>query len=313
MSKSGITWTDKTWSPVTGCTKVSAGCKNCYAEREVQGRWSKNPKSVFFGRSFTDVRCHEDQLKVLVKWRKPYRIFVCPRGDLFHESVPFEFIDRVFAAMALNPQHTFQVLTKRPERMLEYLIKTDTSQRIAWAVTEMAPPKIYMKIAHDFMDPLPNVWIGVTVENQEAANERIDLLRKVPAAIRFLSVEPMLGHIETNLTDIDWVICGGESGTDARPMHPDWVRALRDQCAEAGVPFLFKQWGEWAPHQARAGGDEGGDLRRGHVRYLQGDGREPDGHFRKGDAAVAHIGKKAAGRMLDGVLHEEYPESRGVL
>ena len=171
--------------------------------------------------------------------------------------------------------------------------------------------------------PIPNVWLGVSVENQEAADERIPLLLQTPAAVRWISAEPLLGQVdlacaglEIDLSgpledppkvNIDWVVVGGESGPGARPMHPDLARGLRDQCAAAGVPFLFKQWGEWAPHQARAGGDEGGDLRRGHVRYLQGDGREPDGHFRKGDAAVARVGKKAAGRLLDGRTWDGYP------
>ena len=329
MSNSGIAWTEKTWSPVTGCTKVSAGCKNCYAEREVEGRWSKNPKSVFFGRAFTDVQVHENQLMAPMKWKEAHRIFVCPRGDLFHESVSFEFLDWVFATMALASQHTFQVLTKRPERMLEYIAKHTQDGVMVRAARDVLTTTMPMPKGHQiqpFQWPLPNVWLGVTVENQEAADERIPLLLQTPAAVHWISVEPMLGAVSCTVPfdgnrvdmlqrefpghpNLHWVVSGGESGPNARPMHPDWARGLRDQCAAVAVPFLFKQWGEWGPHQARAGGDEGGDLRRGHVRYLQGDGREPDGHFRKGDAAVARVGTKTAGRLLNGVLHDNYPES----
>lgn len=333
--KSSITWTDATWNPVTGCTKVSAGCKNCYAEREVEGRWAKNPKSVFFGRVFADVQMHENQLMAPMRWKKPQRIFVCPRADLFHESVSFEFIDWIFAVMALCHQHTFQVLTKRPERMLEYMARHTLDGAMVRAARDVLTTTMPMPKGHQiqpFQWPLPNIWLGVTAENQETANERIPLLLQTPAAVRWVSVEPMLGAVDLRLwlgidrrsptapwergginQGIDWIVCGGESGPNARPMHPDWARALRDQCAAAGVSFLFKQWGEWAPHQARAGGDEGGDLRRGYVQYLQGDGRDPDGHFRKGDAAVARVGTKAAGRLLNGVLHDSYPESSGAL
>jgi len=339
----GIAWTDETWNPVRGCTRVSAGCMNCYAEsmaarfcgagQPYEGtinpetkRWNGNIKLV------------PEHLQDPLRWKRPRMVFVNSMSDLFHESVPDEFIDQVFAVMALAKQHTFQVLTKRTERMLDYLRLSavrDKWVRAGDAFAESMEPQRYANLSHIgdpgnkvsvfTQFPLPNVWLGISVENQEAADARIPLLLQTPAAVHWISVEPMLGAVsctvpfDGNRVDmlqrefpghprIDWVVCGGESGPNARPIHPDWARSLRDQCAEAGVPFLFKQWGEWAPHQARAGGDEGGDLRRGHVRYLQGDGREPDGHFRKGDAAVARIGKKAAGRLLDGVLHDGYPE-----
>ncbi|HLL17885.1 MAG TPA: DUF5131 family protein, partial [Rubrivivax sp.] len=185
--------------------------------------------------------------------------------------------------------------------------------------------------------PLPNVWLGVSVENQATADERIPLLLQCPAAVRWISAEPLLGEVDlrklhlgelywldaltgavtishdggmppgSNYPRITWVVAGGESGPGARPMYPNWARSLRDQCAAASVPFLFKQWGNWAPHTTTPGGDEGGDLRSGRVRYLAGDGRMPDGHFRCGDAAMANVGKKAAGRQLDGQLHDGYP------
>lgn len=357
----GIVWTEQTWNPLRGCTRVSAGCINCYAEsmaarfcgagQPYEGtinpetkRWSGNIKLV------------PEHLQDPLRWKRPRMVFVNSMSDLFHESVPDEFIDKVFAVMALASQHIFQVLTKRPERMRIYMNSPDRNVCIQNVVDDMEswdgnfiPSDQSAPLIKEW--PLPNVWLGTTVENQEAADERIPLLLQTPATVRWISAEPMVGSVDLtkiphrigygcspcsgcdeavfmdalsgatycktgcdgpNMPSIDWVVCGGESGTNARPMHPEWARSLRDQCAAAGVPFLFKQWGEWAPHQARAGGDEGGDLRRGRVRYLQGDGREPDGHFRRGDAAVARIGKKAAGRLLDGVLHDGYPEARNV-
>jgi len=271
------------------------------------------------------IKLVHEHLQDPLRWQRPRMVFVNSMSDLFHESVPDEFIDQVFAVMALAKQHTFQVLTKRPERMRDYFefhFTRSKCGRIAGDMTGLrddAAGTGDVRVSN-MQFPLANVWMGVTVENQEAADERIPLLLQTPAAVRWVSMEPLLEAVTIFSLDgpidvpggmqspIDWVVVGGESGANARPMHPAWPRSLRDQCAEAGVPFLFKQWGEWAPHQARAGGDEGGDLRRGHVRYLQGDGREPDGHFRKGDAAVARIGKKAAGRLLDGVQHDGYPE-----
>lgn len=330
-TKSGILWTDSTWSPVTGCAKVSAGCKNCYAEREVESRWSKNPKSVFYGRAFTDVRCHPDTLEQPLHWKKPRKIFVCPRGDLFHPDVPSDFIDHVFAVMALCPQHTFQVLTKRPERMLEYMTD-DVTGRIA----EAAPStggyiERWSEHGEQLADckvwPLPNVWIGVSVEDQATADERIPQLMETPAVVHWISVEPMLGAVSCTVPfdggrvdmlhrdfpghpRIDWVVVGGESGAKARPMHPEWVRSLRDQCVAADVPFLFKQWGEYLPgvdatndqtYAARSGG------------WVRLDGGFHDGNdqtaFLKGDAHVLHVGTKAAGNLLDGQEWNQYPEA----
>jgi protein gp37 len=343
--KSGISWTDATWNPVTGCTKVSEGCKHCYAEREVEGRWSKNPKSVFFGRSFTDVQSHKDQLAVPMKWKKPHRIFVCPRADLFHESVPFEFIAAVFGAMSVAEQHTFQVLTKRPERMLEFF---DWLLHEADRVHESDGPTslcvMHLLILGADLPrfalfkkatwPLHNVHLGVTIENQAAADERISLLLATPAAVRWISAEPLIGpvtfrwaswvnekdmharygsyHHLDGLRGINWIVAGGESGPNARPMHPDWARNIRDQCEAAGVPFLFKQFGEWTQTECKPGGDLGGDMRKELVRIVKPVG-ENDGHFRRGDVLMRKIGTKSAGRLLDGVLHDDYPELRGAL
>ena len=272
MGETAIEWTDKVWNPVTGCSKVSQGCKNCYAERVFPRPYP--------GRAFTDVRCHEDRLDAPLHWRKPCRVFVNSMSDLFHEAVPFEFILDVMGVCGVAQQHTFQILTKRPQRMLDF------SRWIAGTGE------------HISMAEWPrNVWLGVSVEDQKTAEERIPLLLQTPAVVRWTSYEPALGPIDFSkvhhpiesasvLTGIywrvypnnyyctnrflRWLVCGGESGPNARPMHPDWARSVRDQCVAAGVPFFFKQWGEWAPS-----GDK--------------------------------VGKKHSGRLLDGREWNEYP------
>lgn len=264
--KTGIAWTDATWNPVTGCTKVSQGCKHCYAERE-WARLSANPKATnYFGRTFTDVACHEDRLDQPLRWQKPRMIFVNAMSDLFHEDVPDEFIDKVFAVMALAEHHTFQVLTKRPERMLSYLNTVGREDLIG----DVGIPAVRFDSFGVLEWPLPNVWLGVSVENQETADERIPLLLQAPAAVHWVSAGPLLGPIDFEevpvgmygplrfysqsikhkLPRLDWVVVEGESGPHARPMHPDWVEFIQKQCEQAHVPFFFKQWGEWLPiHQ----------------------------------------------------------------
>ena len=211
--KSKISWTDATWNPVTGCTKISAGCANCYAERlakRLQAMGQQNYRDGF------NVRCHEDILGIPFRWKKPRRIFVCSMSDLFHEDVPSWFIRGVFNVMRYASQHRFQVLTKRAGRMAV------TSRFLGWP---------------------SNVWAGVTVENQQAMN-RIDSLRKVPASVRFLSCEPLLESLgPIDLDGIHWVIVGGESGPGTRPMKEEWAMEIKDQCVAAGIPFFFKQWG----------------------------------------------------------------------
>ena len=249
--KSRIEWTDATWNPVTGCAKVSAGCKNCYAERD----WARLAARVgaYRDRKFTDVAVHPERLDQPIRWRRPRRIFVNSMSDLFHEDVPDEFIDKVFAVMALCPHHVFQVLTKRPERMARYMdLSTDNREH---AIGEQA--RLLSNGKHSgLLDlPLPNVWLGVSVENQEAADARIPFLLETQAAVHWLSCEPLLGPVslmpwhyhdgdefEFKLP-FDWVVVGGESGPKARPMDARWVRSLRDQCLAAGIPFSFKQWG----------------------------------------------------------------------
>ncbi len=258
--KTGISWTSATWNPVTGCAKVTQGCKHCYAERD----WARLAHlPAYEGRAFTDVTCHPERLDQPLRWSKPRMIFVNSMSDLFHEDVPDEFIDQVFAVMALAQDHTFQVLTKRPERMLAYLTERAAGGRHVWrAGQQIKMPGGREKPAPGW--PLPNVWLGVSVENQAAADERIPLLLQTPAAVRWVSCEPLLGsvdlrevvmpdgdtlgtylHNDGEQAGLDWVVVGGESGPKARPMHPDWARRLRDQCEDARVPFFFKQTGLW--------------------------------------------------------------------
>jgi protein gp37 len=293
--KSKITWTDATWNPVTGCTKISAGCANCYAEQMATRLQRMQPDGRY--RNGFAVTCHEDVLEIPLRWKRGRRIFVNSMSDLFHEDVPLEFIDKVFSVMALSPQHTYQILTKRPERMREYLEETPCG---TWA------HHARRDICKDIELPLPNVWIGVTAENQHEANRRIPLLLQTPAAKRFVSIEPMIGLVDltrikwaklsirnesyerlgipapnelwstTNVlfkrpadeynsekVGLDWVIVGGESGPHARPTNPDWVRSIRDQCKAADVPFMFKQWGK----------SENGHLLDGaeHMEFPRGD------------------------------------------
>ena len=212
-ANSAIEWTQATWNPVTGCTKISLGCQNCYAERmahRLQAMGQSNYTAGF------KVRTHENALSLPLTWKKSRTIFVNSMSDLFHEKVPAAFISKVFRVMNEAQQHTFQVLTKRSENM--------------------------RRLSHSLPWP-ENVWMGVTVENSDYF-ERIDDLRGTPARIKFISFEPLLGPIsDINLTGIDWVIVGGESGPKARPMSPSWVKGIRDQCLSAGLPFFFKQWG----------------------------------------------------------------------
>ena len=211
--KSSIEWTEATWNPTTGCTKISSGCAHCYAER-----FAERFRGVVghpYEQGF-DLKIWENRLNLPLTWRKPRTVFVNSMSDLFHEDVPEDFILKVFDVMAKASQHHFQVLTKRPDRML--------------------------KISESIGGFPPNVWAGVSVESQQWA-WRIDLLRKVKTLVRFLSCEPLLAPLELDLTDIDWVIVGGESGIGARPIAIEWVRDIRDQCLQDDVAFFFKQWG----------------------------------------------------------------------
>lgn len=217
-TSTAIEWTDKTWNPTVGCNKVSAGCRNCYAEALTK-RFTNHFKDGF------DFTLHPERLREPRRWRKPSRVFVNSMSDLFHERMPLEYLKQVFEVMSECDKHIFQILTKRQERLLE-----------------LAPEL-----------PWPdNVWMGVSVENQTFVH-RVDYLREVPAAVRFLSCEPLIGPLELDLRGIHWVIVGGESGSGHRPIEAQWVRDIRDQSVDAGAAFFFKQWGGQTP---KAGGRE---------------------------------------------------------
>jgi protein gp37 len=307
-----IEWCEETWNPIIGCTKVSPGCDNCYAEKmayRLAAMGIKNAVPEGIGRYVRVIKGRKwdgttdfDNVAILkpLSWRKPKTIFVCSMGDLFHAEVPFAWVDKVMAIAALSPRHTFILLTKRPARMKDYFNKKKNKLVQAWEDAsydmglsdnheDVDAPPCYIFNRAESEWPLKNVWIGVTAENQEQAEKRIPILYTIPAVKRFISVEPMLSHIDLALNyDIDWVICGGESGPRARPMHPDWVRSLRDQCQAADTPFFFKQWGEWYP-------DKKGIYRNSQSMIF-------------GDTVVHRVGKKAAGSTIDGKQFKEYPE-----
>jgi protein gp37 len=216
--QTGIEWTDATWNPVRGCSKISAGCKNCYAEAFAE-RW-RGTKGHPYEHGF-DLRLVEDKLFEPLTWAKSRMIFVNSMSDLFHEGVPTSFIVKVFQVMKAANWHIFQVLTKRPERL-----------------QKLANSELYG------LTDCPNIWLGVSVENRSQGLPRVNYLRRTPASTRFLSIEPLLEDLgKIDLREIDWVIVGGESGAKARPMSPEWVRSIRDQCAENDTSFFFKQWG----------------------------------------------------------------------
>jgi protein gp37 len=318
---SKIEWTDATWNPVTGCSVLSPGCTNCYAMNLAGTRLRNHPSRagltieskagpVWNGK----VRFNEGWLTQPLEWKKPRMVFVCAHGDLFHENVPDEWIDQVFAVMALCPQHTFQVLTKRAERMRDYFAqgREKMHTRWLWAARDALPITFVGSINGTY--PLPNVWLGVSTERQKEYDERKEHLRNTPAAVRFFSVEPLLGPIKADYLG-DWVIVGGESGHGARPMHPDWARSLRDQCATAGVPFFFKQWGAWSEFYDRDRDDP--DWRNvPKVDQQMGPGAErwhnlAGGIGFHGERLVAmrNVGKGVAGRLLDGIEHNGMPRA----
>lgn len=388
MDKTGIEWTDSTWNPVRGCSLVSDGCKNCYA-MHVANRFSGDgqPYAGLINRTTQGpkwsgkITLVDSMLNQPLHWTKPRKIFVNSMSDLFHEGVPDWFIDRVFVVMALAHQHTFQILTKRPDRMHDYIKAFDWKRAIVSCIDEhdgvsviernsqadlegQLTDRMYGTKSKRNVWPLPNVWLGISAENQATFDDRVMHLLKTPAAIRWVSMEPLLGPIDMtsaylncqNLQDammdpetgayeccgncdhtgigdkmgIDWVVAGGESGHGARPMHPAWVRSIRDQCAAAGVPFLLKQWGEW--HTKAYNLSTGEAVFRQFESYEQwvskgsswvngGICLDTNGVHLKigGDMARARdtgtfpviimhkVGKKVSGRLLDGVVHDGYP------
>lgn len=370
---SKIEWTEATWNPTVGCTHVSPGCDNCYAARLTSGRLRHQPTYAGLaegGKFNGTVRTLADRLDAPLHWRKPRRVFVNSMSDLFHDSIPDEFIARVFAVMAAAPQHTFQVLTKRHARMRSLLTSADFWYEVGrrarhlgyhydQAANHLADGRnIYDTAVWERLRCLPNVWLGVSAEDQKRADLRIPHLAATPAAVRFLSCEPLLGPIDltglathsrgpvahwegrdqinaltgiprdpswTSRPGIDWVIVGGESGKGdgIRPMHPDWARALRDQCRTADVPFFMKQWGEYGPMcKTLPDGrydlsDPGVTVANDGTVYQPGDLAYPDGpcygeairagHQRAHLTAMYRVGKKAAGRELDGRTWDQYP------
>lgn len=301
MGDSTIEWTDKTWNPVTGCDRVSPGCDNCYAltlAGRLKAMGSKryqndgDPRTSGPGFGLT---LHPDRLSEPLVWQKPKRVFVNSMSDLFHPKVPWRFIAEVWEVMGLAERHQFQILTKRPQRMSELL--------------RLNPPRFPV---------LPNVWLGTSIESNRYAF-RANHLRKTPAAVRFLSIEPLLGPVDSlNLEGIDWVIVGGESGPGARPMHPDWVREIRDRCQKAGVPFFFKQWGGWQEGSApnRNGAWLLGEIVLydgsrwpwyGIEKALDNADIDPGAFQRMRPTVMARVGKHKAGRELDGRTWDEYP------
>lgn len=365
MGKTKIEWTDYSWPIINGCRRKSAGCENCYAERLAATRLAHTEKYKGLatmtpsGPRWTgETRLWEPALLDPLKIKNPARIFVCDMGDLFYEGVSDEDIDRVFAVMALCPQHTFQCLSKRPERMRDYVCNREGWERL----TE----RIFRTVSKYNLDetllldciqeirvnpsepdkqcwvtvPLRNVWLGVSVEDQRTADERIPWLLKTPAAVRFVSYEPVLGPVrfsqdwvdylagwdteaehgrhdfqtgeclgcpvpvQVQTHKIDWLICGGESGPGARPMHPAWARSVRDQCIAAGVKFFFKQWGAHAPYEQVEHPERFAPVTVTH----QGKVLDDPGYPSERVAYVRLVGKKAAGRLLDGREWDEFPD-----
>lgn len=324
MSTTKIEWATKVWNPVTGCTKVSEACQNCYAER-FANRLQKNPKVKGKYENGFKVTWHEEQLLVPAQWKKPQRIFVCSMGDLFHEDVPFGFIDCVFTVMANLDHHTYIILTKRPERMLEFYKWKSKQLGIPWQAKD-------------------NVWVGCTTENQQRADERIPFLIQIPASVRLISCEPLLGPIDLapifglhvlkmfagqneGSYGLNWIIAGGETGPGARPSHPEWFRSLQNQCEKAIIPFFFKGWGDYYTKSILSTSKE--PLFRifssfqdwvntartwvhgGKCVSIDGTQCKRGADFRKCAYPVAimdQVGKKNAGRKLDGKEYNEFPK-----
>lgn len=333
--KTGIEWTDATWNPITGCTEVSPGCDHCYAKTFAE-RWRGTP-GHYFEHGF-DVQLRPDRLGLPLRWRRPRRIFVNSMSDLFHDQIPDDYIAKVFAVMAVASDHTFQLLTKRHGRMRS-LLSGDFRDQVAEEITEMIrrakPPGRYWPVTFDRTTddgwnvwgpsiwPLPNVWLGVSAEDQQWANIRIPALLDTPAAVRWVSAEPLLGPIDLAITagpnvgglpKLDWVVVGGESGRGARPMSPYWPTEIREQCEAAGIPFLFKQWGEYATSYRSKGGvpiDPWGDRDPDvMVERFTGQSCSATSDVAAGSwwTSAWRVGKKAAGRELDGRTWDQYPE-----
>lgn len=363
MGKTAIEWTNMTWNPISGCTKAAQGCKNCYAKtlHDMRHKAYKMGKKLpaQYAVPFEMVQMHPARLEAPLHWHKPQMVFVNSVSDLFHERLyerEQSFLNEIFAIMAATPQHTYQVLTKRPHLMQRFI-----SEPRREVYVEHALETIYGEHgwhAPDFDWPLPNVWLGTSISTREDALWAVPYLLQTPAAVRFVSAEPLLGPVRFEFKKegfgldalngivydmdtmlaidrwnrIDWVIAGGESGPGARPMHVDWARSLRDQCQAAGVPFFFKQWGEYHPeflgrdfeavcavcgcsdNDPCEGGcywsaaePENDDMRDRCSRCAGVQShRWPDGSY------SYRVGKRVAGDSLDGQIYHQFPEPRMV-
>lgn len=336
-----IEWTHRpgtrpaTMNALVGCQKVSQGCRHCYAIevahiragnplRVLQDKFAgttrvEGDKRVWTGKVTLTHKALFDPLKRV----KPRTYFVNSLSDLFYEEVPVDWVDQHFAIFALCPQHTFIILTKRPERMKAYLQNPDGLRQVNRKCTHILQAQ-YCGIPSNW--PLPNVWLGTSVEDQETADDRIPHLLETPAAIRFISAEPLIGPLDiwaflrgkirdeslkalgsALLPGLDWAICGGESGKGARPMHPDWPRYLKDQCATAGVPYFFKQWGEWLPLSDYDPFVHGMKADKYAHQFAWHAGVKNDAEL---PISCYRVGKKAAGHLLDDVVYQNFPEAR---
>lgn len=317
MDNTKIEWADATWNALRGCSKVSAGCAYCYAEGMAArfsdpGQWGHGIATREGGRHrwTGQVVLDEQALVKPLRWRKPRRIFVTSVSDPFHDAVTDAMLDKLFAVMALAPRHTFHLLTKRPERMRAY---ATTPRPIATAMVEIAKANgmadRHLVRCLDQPRVQGNVWLGATVENQQAYNDRAGPMAALQAAgwRTFASAEPLLGPVTLHRWVPDWLIAGGESGRNARPMHPAWPRELRDACQLANVPFFFKQWGHWAEREPGIRGDD--------ARIPKSVTIDPKGNqhplcdwANPGIAVLYAFGKKATGQLLDRQIHHAFPE-----
>lgn len=322
---SKIEWTDETWNPVVGCQIVSPGCTNCYAMK-MAGRLQAMGAAPHYAGTVRKTKAGfvwtgkmapapEHVLLQPLRWRRPRRIFVNSMGDLFADGVPSDLVDRVFAVMALAPQHQYQLLSKRPDRMREYVSGNWQGRILKYLERWQVRPAGHGVVLRTVNGVLPYVWLGASVEDQQ----RADLRRAAMAEIAglswntFVSYEPALGEVDWSGWEfIRWLIAGGESGCDARPVHPDWIRIARDFCAEHWIMFFFKQWGEWAPGEANSfrktlavRGAHLFDDRWDYVSITAAEGAEM--HC-EDEPDVWRIGKRHSGRLLDGVEHNAMPE-----
>jgi protein gp37 len=344
MADTSIEWTDVVWNPTTGCDRVSPGCDHCYAMTMAkrlkgmgQAKYQRDGDPSTSGPGFR-LTVHPTAVNQPLRWREPRKVFVNSMSDLFHKDVPSTWLADIFAVMAAAPQHTFQVLTKRHARMKSLMNDQLWIAQVFDRATELGSSAGKGLPRARWAWPLPNVWLGVSVEDQPWADIRIPALIDTPAAVRWISAEPLLGPIDLRLLEaadgctcgspggpvgheagcgterglhwgISWVVAGGESGPGARPMHPSWVRSLRDQCSAASVPYLLKQRGAWTwDARPRVDAWDG----REPDQYVSPDGRvasEVEAMANDGPdwSGVWKVGKKAAGRLLDGHLHDEYP------